>query len=427
MRCFSNSLLILLLLATGGICCGPQEQIKSNDASIPPASEQTRRSTATKASTAGAESDMAAVVKGNNQFALNLYAQLRTQNGNLFLSPSSISTALAMTYAGARGDTARQMAATLHFTLDQQHLHPAFASLMKELKGNGAARNYQLNIANALWGQKGYAFLDGFISTAKDNYGAGLNQVDFANTEEARRTINAWVEQETQNRVKDLIKPDVLKKETRLVLTNAIYFKGNWASHFKPENTREAPFMLTPKRKVMVPTMHQGGKFKTAWTENFRALELPYAGKDLSMIVFVPRKEDGLAEFERTLTADKLDEWLSKLKENEIDVVALPKFKLTTGFELGQTLSAMGMPLAFASGADFSGMTASERLSISKVIHQAFVDVNEEGTEAAAATGTEMRLVSVSMFVVDHPFIFLIRDNRSGSLLFMGRVTNPLG
>jgi serpin B len=156
-------------------------------------------------------------------------------------------------------------------------------------------------------------------------------------------------------------------------------------------------------------------------------LELAYAGKDLSMIVFVPRKVDGLAEFERTLTADKLDEWLSKLKENEIDDVALPKFKLTTGFELGQTLSAMGMPLAFTNGADFSAMSASERLFISKVIHQAFVDVNEEGTEAAAATGIEMRPTSFSMFVVDHPFVFLIRDNRSGSLLFMGRVTNPLG
>ena len=427
MRRLIGSLLILALVATGDICCGPLERAKSNNAGMSPASDQSSPSTATRASTAGAESDTAAVVKGNNQFALNLYAQLRTQNGNLFLSPSSISTALAMTYAGARGDTARQMAATLHFTLDQQHLHPAFASLMKELKGNGAARNYQLNVANALWGQKGYVFLDGFISTAKDNYGAALNEVDFAKTEEARRTINVWVEKETQNRVKDLIKPDVLKKETRLVLTNAIYFKGNWASQFKPENTRDAPFMLTPKRKVMVPMMHQGGKFKSAWTENFRALELPYAGKDLSMIVFVPREVDGLAEFERTLTVDKLEEWLSKLKENEIDVVALPKFKLTTGFELGQTLSAMGMPLAFSSGADFSAMTASERLSISKLIHQAFVDVNEEGTEAAAATGTEMRPVSLSMFVVDHPFIFLIRDNRSGTMLFMGRVTNPVG
>ncbi len=372
--------------------------------------------------------DLSLVVKGNNEFALDLYAKLRSEEaGNLFFSPHSISTALAMTYAGARGDTEKEMGEVLHFTLPQAQLHAAFAALADKLLGD-KARGYQLRIANRLWGQTGYHFLPEFLGITRNQYGAELALVDYvAKTEEARKTINTWVVEQTEQKIKDLIQQGVLNKMTRLVLTNAIYFKGNWASQFDKETTADAPFRVTPEKSVAVPMMFQNGDFKHRATDGIQVLELPYEGEDLSMFVLLPDKIDGLPDLERSLTNKTLQKWISGLAKEEINVY-LPRFKMISQFVLNNVLESMGMPLAFTSGrADFSGMNGKRDLFISAVIHKAFVEVNEEGTEAAAATVVvEVPFERfIPTFRADHPFVFLIRDNRTGSILFMGRVMNP--
>jgi serpin B len=375
--------------------------------------------------------DVQAVVQGNTEFALALYRQLRSQEGNLFFSPYSISTALAMTYAGARGDTADEMAKALDFSLDQDRLHPAFAKLLADLNGDPKKRGYELSVANALWGQKNFGFLPDFLNLTRNNYGAGLQQVDFMGaTEAARQTINAWVEKETRDKIKELLKPGVLTGDTRLVLTNAIYFKGLWANQFKKKITQVEEFHTAPGASVKAPLMRLTEHFKYLDGGDFQALEMPYQGKDLSMVVLLPKKVDGLAGLEDKLTKENLTNWLARLGKREVRV-ALPRFKMTKEFSLKDALQALGMRQAFVpGGADFTGMSGSGRkLFISAVVHKAFVDVNEEGTEAAAATGVVVGLTSARIipdFRADHPFVFVIRDTRSGSVLFMGRVTNPV-
>lgn len=371
-----------------------------------------------------------AVVKGNTAFALNLYGQLREEPGNLFLSPYSISSALAMTYAGARGRTAEQMAASLRFMLPNEQLHPTFGGLTKGLNEAGKTGDFELAVANALWGQKGEKWLPAFLALNREHYGAGLNEVDFIRaTEEARLTINAWVEKETREKIKDLLKPGVLTRDTRLVLTNAIYFKGLWLAQFKKEATKDAPFHVTSDKTTTVPMMNQTGSFKYLRGDGFKALELPYHGDRLSMVVFLPEEVDGLADFEKTLTAENLAKWLPRLRKTPNVVVGLPKFTVTAEFSLSKVLKTLGMTDAFTDGvADFSGMDGTKNLFISAVIHKAFVDVNEEGTEAAAATAVVVGVTSVvepPVFRADHPFLFLIRDTVSGSILFLGRVVNP--
>jgi serpin B len=377
-----------------------------------------------------AKSDLHTVVQGNNQFAFDLYTQLRGQGGNLFFSPESISTALAMTYAGARGETAEQMAKTLHFTVKGEQLHVAFHALMDELNGAGKKRGYQLNIANGLWGQRGFSFLPAFLKLTEKNYGAGFHEVDFAsNVEGARRTINAWVEKQTKDKIKELFQSGMLDADTRLVLANAIYFKGDWDRQFKKDLTRKEPFHRSSDKTTEAQMMHDTGKFKYFDGAAFQALELPYKGKELSMLVLLPKNVDGITDFEKTLTAGKLAEWLPKLREQEV-IVSLPKFKTTSEFNLTKTLAEMGMPQAFTPAADFSGMNGERNLFIGVVVHKAYVDVNEEGTEAAAATGVGVKLAGAPVrneFRADHPFVFLIRANRSGSVLFLGRVLNPNG
>jgi serpin B len=370
----------------------------------------------------------APVVQGNTEFALSLYAQLGTQAGNLFFSPLSLSTALAMTYAGARGQTAAQMATVLHFPADQQRLHSTFAALSKDLHADSKTQGYQLQVANALWGQKGYRFRDDFLTTTKTYYGAGLNEVDFQTAaEEARQTINTWVERQTKDKIKDLIPPGAVDALTRLVLTNAVYFKGDWLSPFMKPLTQEEEFKVSADRHITVPLMHQTEFCKYFEGDDFQALELPYVREKLSLVVLLPKKVDGLAEFAQSLTAENLSKWLPQLQRREVQVT-LPKFKVTAQFTLNEVLSRMGMTLAFSDAADFSGMS-EEPLSISAVIHKAYVDVNEEGTEAAAATGIGMKALALgpppAVFRADHPFIFLIRDNGSGSILFLGRLIQP--
>ena len=378
---------------------------------------------------------MQAVVEGNTEFAFDLYEKLKDDSkikkagGNLFFSPYSISTALAMTWAGARGMTEKQMAEVLHFTLPKTQLHKAFGSLEKKLNEAGQEGRYQLSVANALWGQAGYNFLDEFLELTEKSYGAGLKEVDFVTqAEKVRLIINAWVEEKTQEKIKDLIKRGVLDRLTRLVLTNAIYFKGDWLNQFDKKRTRDEPFKLKRREQVKVPMMHIKERFKYWADDKLQVLQLPYKGEELSMVILLPVKEDGLSDMEKSLTSESLEKWLKGLRKQEI-MVALPKFKMTTDFELAEYLKKMGMPDAFGGNADFSGMTGDKSLFISAVIHKAFVAVDEEGTEAAAATAVIMGRTSVSappkVFRADHPFLFIIKDKRSQSILFMGRVMNP--
>jgi serpin B len=378
-----------------------------------------------------AKQDRAALVQGNAALAGDLYGKLRDKQGNLFFSPFSISTALGMTSAGARGQTLAQMNKTMHFTLDQARLHPAFAAALAEVKAD--KKGAQLSVANALWGQKGYGFTNEFLSLTQANYQAGLHEVDFARaTEEARKTINAWVEKQTQDKIKDLLQPGVLGSDSRLVLTNAIYFKGNWAEQFKKDATKDQPW-LGGSQKANLPLMYRKGTYPYLDAGSYAMLELPYVGKELSMVVFLPKKVDGLADFEKSLTATKLTDWakgLPKLPPRDVEVY-LPRFKMTSEFSLKGELSALGMTDAFTDAADFSGMNSGkEKLKIADVVHKAFVEVNEEGTEAAAATGVVIKPLSINpnpdpVFRADHPFFFVIRDNRSGSVLFMGRLMQP--
>ncbi len=375
------------------------------------------------------DADPEALVRGNNTFALDLYGELRAQEGNLFFSPFSISTALAMTYGGARGSTAAQMEQVLHFEVTTERLHQAFSQLVETLNAQGAKGDYQLSVANVLWGQQGVGFLKKFLDLTEKHYGAGLRQVDFAAaTEAARRAINAWVEEETQGKIKDLIQPGVLNALTRLVLTNAIYFKGTWAEQFDKKATRDAPFTLATRQQVKVPMMHKTENFGYTEAEDFQALELAYAGDDLSMVIFLPRQVDGLAALEKELSLDNLQSWLGGLRRQTVQV-SVPRFTMTSEFRLQEVLKSLGMTDAFSGAADFSGMTGRRDLFISAVIHKAFVDVNEEGTEAAAATAVVMMRSAAPrppvVFRADHPFLFLIRDNASGSILFIGRLVNP--
>jgi serpin B len=374
------------------------------------------------------------VVKGNNQFAFDLYHQLSKQDlgkkGNLFFSPQSISIALAMTYGGARGDTADEMAKALHFGLPKTMLHPGFGALIREMNGEGKKRGYQLSVANALWGQKGEGFKEDYLRLVKDYYGGGLKEMNFAdNPEAARKEINAWVEKQTQEKIKDLLPQGVIDKLTRLILTNAIYFKGDWNSQFKKDRTREEGFDDGSDVKRKVPMMHQTAKFKYLDAGDLQVLEMPYAGKELSMVVLLPKKVAGLGDMEKSLTADKLAGWLGKVREQEV-IVSLPKFKTTSEFSLKDALEALGMKKAFQMpGADFSGINGKDDLYITAVVHKAYVDVNEEGTEAAAATGVVIGVKSLPPpkpeFRADHPFVFLIRDTRNDSVLFLGRVVEP--
>ncbi len=371
--------------------------------------------------------DIIALAEGNNQFACDLYGRLRSEPGNLFFSTGSISTALAMTYAGARDKTATQMANVLHFDLPPDRVHPAFSAWMAGLqrKENGI----EFAIANRLWGQAGYPFLPEFLQITREQYGAELGQVDFVQqTEATRRSINTWVEEHTNNKIKDLIPSGVLNHLTRLVLTNAIYFKGDWKTPFKEKATTNSPFHVSTAERVEVPMMYQKNDFRYGVIEDMQILELPYVGEDLTMLVLLPTQIEGLVSLERKLTQENLDKWLASLRKQEVDVF-LPKFTLTSQFNLNDVLQALGMTSAFdPDQADFSGMIGKKELFISAVVHKAFVDVNEQGTEAAAATGVVVGVTSVQeplIFRADHPFVFLIRESKTGSILFMGRMVNP--
>lgn len=386
------------------------------------------------------------LVKGNSEFAFDLYQALRQKEGkNIFYSPYCISIALAMTYAGARVDTEKQMADTLHYLLSQDVLHPAFNSLDIELakRGEGAEgkddEGFRLNVVNAIWGQKGYQFLDSYLDTVAENYGAGLRLLDFVSApEESRVAINDWVSEQTEGRIKDLINKGIISSLTRLVLTNAIYFNAAWQYPFDEKNTTEASFHLLDGRDlpveyllkdkdIPVDMMYQTEEFNYAEGSDYQAIELKYDGGELSMVILLP-KEGNFYRFKSSLDAQTYQEIVRALKYQNV-ALSMPKFEYESEFSMAGVLAGMGMTDAFSTAADFSGMTGNDELYIKDVVHKAFVSVDEAGTEASAATAVIMDLKGMPgepvKLTLDRPFIYLIRDIETGTILFMGNMMNP--
>jgi len=380
------------------------------------------------------DTDLTMLVNGNSEFSFDLYQALNKEDDNIFYSPYSMSLALAMTYAGARGETEQQMADTLHFILPQDRLHPAFNSLDIELsqRGEGAqgkdGEGFRLNIVNAIWGQKDYEFLTTFLDTLAENYGAGLRLLDFISApDESRLTINSWVSDQTEGRIEDLIPQGLINELTRLVLTNAIYFNAAWQYPFEEDMTEDGLFYLLDGDEVIVPMMRQTELFGYTEGDGYQAVELPYDGGELSMVLLLPQAGQFEA-FEDSLDAQRVDTMIRQSEHRQISLT-MPKFEFESSFSLKKTLSTIGMPVAFSSSADFSGMTGNRELFIADVVHKTFVSVDEAGMEAAAATAVVMELTAVPgtpvKVTVDRPFVFLIHDRETGTILFIGRVLNP--
>ncbi|MGA2914724.1 MAG: serpin family protein [Sedimentisphaerales bacterium] len=372
------------------------------------------------------DSNMKTQVAANNDFAFSLYSKLNNSQkaSNLFFSPYSISTALAMVYAGAGGETKKQMAETLHFTLSNDNLHRIFGDLQRELIG-GDKSDYQLLLANALWCQKGEPFLKEFLDLIQSYYGAAVKQLDFVKeAEQSRKTINLWVEGKTNNKIKDIIPSGGINEDVKIVLTNTIYFKGEWENKFAKEFTTLGEFNIDAKRTVKVNMMYMQGMNKFYEDDKLQVLELPYK-EEISMLLILSRDIEGIKEIDNILSANILKTFENKLKKEEIEIY-LPKFKITWGiFSLNKALIDLGMTDAFTPKADFSGINGKGDLWISDVYHKAFIEVNEEGTEAGAGTAAILVASISPVFRADHPFIFIIKDNRSGSILFIGRLMNP--
>jgi serpin B len=376
--------------------------------------------------------DQQVAVAGQNAFAIDLFHQLRTIDAskNLLVSPFSISTALSMTYAGARSNTAAQMADVLHFDLPEDRHHAAVGSLIADL--NVPRTGYEMAIANRLFGQHDMPFEQPFLDINSQAYGAPLEPMDFAaDPNSARLHVNDWVADQTRDRIQDLLPPGSVNPLTRLVLTNAVYFNGKWKYQFDPDDTQEAAFRVGPTTQIQTPMMFQRAEFRYGSFDNFQMLEMPYSGDDLSMVIMLPKQADGLDSLESQLSIDAFQESVDSLQEEEVDV-HLPKFSFSDDFDLGSKLQDMGMTDAFnPSLADFDGIADRQvyDLHISGVFHKTFIDVNEVGTEAAAATGVVIGPTSVPPpppeFRADHPFLFALRDVHSGSLLFFGRLNEP--
>jgi len=377
---------------------------------------------------------MQELVEGNSAFAFDLYQALKEKNGNLVVSPYSITEALAMTWGGARGETEAQMAEALSFLLAQNELHAAFNNLDAELakRGEGAKgkddEGFRLKVVNAIWGQKDFKFTAAYLDLLAQNYGAGLRVLDFIkNAEKSREIINDWVAVQTEDKIKDLLPEGSIDSLTRLVLTNAIYFNAAWLHQFKKDNTVDGKFTLLDGSRVDVRMMRQTEGHNYTEGQNYKAVELMYDGRELSMVIILPG-EGQFRDFENGLDSNTVAGIIKDLKRGEVNLT-MPKFKLESEFGLNDTLSLLGMPVAFSDQADFSGMDGARDLRITDVVHKAYVSVDENGTEAAAATGVVVGLTSapaeIHEVTLDHPFVYLIRDIKTGAVLFVGRVLNP--
>ncbi len=368
----------------------------------------------------------AALIKANNEFALELYRQIKSDKDNIFFSPYSISTALAMTYAGARGESEKQMAEVMHFGSNQSSFHSRYRNYLSYINGLNAGDSVEINTAQAMFAQKEYEFLDSYFNLVKSNYNAGLQLVDFKNElEKSRVLINTWVAGQTKNRIENLIAQGMITDLARLVLVNAIYFKASWAKAFNPAETITKNFFPSPESPVKADFMKMEDIFSYREDSSIQLIEIPYCDSTLSMLIFLPKDKAAMSKIETLLRLESTySYWLTELVPTKVRLL-LPKFKLTSEFELSDVLKKMGMPHPFSSQADFSGITGKMDLMIDKVIHKAFVEVSEQGTEAAASTAVIIRQKSAMVipeFNANRPFIFIIKDNTYNNILFMGRV-----
>lgn len=374
--------------------------------------------------------DVSGLAAQNNRFAADLYQQLSPDSDNIFFSPYSLSNALSMTLAGAEGDTEKQMKKALGVDMGKQDLFAAFSTLNKTINELNRQAGISVLCANGLWAQTGYPFQKAFLKLVADDFDAEIQQVDFVTGHEyQRRQINAWVEQQTNDKIIDLLPADALDPRTRMVLVNAVYFKGDWAIPFNPEMTKKADFRAYPEGLHSVPMMCRQAEFNYTRDDRFEMLELPYAGQSASMLILLPDSRDDLKEVGKVLTVDYINELYGRLAKNDVRVL-LPRFKVQGNFSLSGVLRTMGMGVAFDGRADFSGMNGEKSLYLNEVIHKAVIEVDEKGSEAAAATGVVMRATSaipkVTVFQADHPFVFLIRENKTGLILFLGRLVKPV-
>ncbi len=368
------------------------------------------------------------IVTANNEFVFDLYAKYKSGPGNIFFSAFSISSAFAIVYEGARGQTGNEILSVFRFPSEDSSRRQAFKVLNDRI--NRKDKPYKLFTANALWAQKDYVFQEDYFKIIDEYYAGKVENVDFIKaTEEARLKINGWTAEKTNDRIKDLIPEGLLNSLTRLVITNAVYFKGSWAIQFPKKETKLEDFHVTFDKTTQVQMMALTGKsFQYTETQDLQAIKLPYKGNELSMVILLP-KDARLDSLENSLSLEMFSSLNRNFIEKEVDVY-VPSFKFEKKYYMSDTLIDMGIVEAFSDRADFSGMTASRDINIDQVIHQAFVEVNEEGTEAAAATAVVMKFASSLagkpiVFKADHPFIFLIQDNETGEILFMGRVMNP--
>jgi serpin B len=412
------SILIALLILTSLGACSTQETADITAADTPRVTDPD-----------ATESDLRELASGNSAFAFDLYRALADNSGNIFFSPYSISAALAMTYAGAETVTEEEMADVLNFTLPGNLLNSSFNLLDLNLTTlSEADTTFSLNIINTLWGQEGHSFLPEFLEVLAASYGAGISYLDFSeDPDQCRETINAWVLEQTSGRITDLLPSEVLTTATKLVLTNAIYFKAQWFNQFDEAGTYSWPFVLLSGEEVEVQMMTQTEHFRSTAGDGYRAVELPYSNRRISMLVIVP-DEDRFSEIEERMGNELIDEINCSLRDGNLYLI-MPRFETVSTFRLQDVLSAMGMPSAFGMSADFSGMDGTRTLYISSVIHKAFITVDEKGTEAAAATAVVMEKMngdSAADFFIDRPFIYIIRDNQTGTVLFAGRILNPL-
>jgi len=373
--------------------------------------------------------------EGINKFSLDIYHALKTPQNNLFFSPLSIFTLLSMVFAGARGLTETQIKSVLHIKLEQIRFHPEFKKLLRVFQRD---TDSELSMANLLCIHEKYQLLEKYLWIVEDTYGGTIWKLDFNAIPETCSKINAWVAEHTQGKIRDVIQ--TVKEDDGLVLVNAIYFKGTWENLFKEKDTEEEDFTLLSGDNILIPMMHQKGKYRWLNEDGFQILEMPYKGirifsslEHISMIIFLPERKDGIQDLENNLTNENIENYLEKLHktwEREINVI-FPKFKIEKEYELKKILSTLGMTSAFSDGANFSGIAEDPPRYISQIIHKAFVEVNERGTEAAAVTA--LRMLGAAMgptlnppeFRADHPFIFLLIDSYTRTILFIGRVMNP--
>jgi len=372
------------------------------------------------------------IAEANNEFTINLYKKLGEDLSNMVFSPYSISSALAVTYAGARGKTAQEMSDVLWFSKDQDSFHPVYKAFTDSIMISGKEKGTELNIANALWVQEDYQLTQAFLDLAKEYYHANAENVSFKtydDQEKSRQKINQWVENQTNNKIRELISRGILNELTRMVITNAIWFNGNWLYPFEKSQTKPSIFHITQDKSVTTDFMHQ--KKETGYYEDddVQAIELYYKGQKMSMLIILPKEIDGWKLIGKILSTERLAMINDGIKQHKINMV-IPKFSYESEFNLKEILYKMEMEQAFTNDADFSGMTEENDLRIDEVIHKAFIEVNESGTEAAAATAVIMALKTaleedIIQFIADHPFLYLITDKTTGGIIFMGRFVNP--